>query len=549
MLVVRARFALVALLALAPAGARAQAPIRLPRWTAPLAHAPEWVSATDRGALIVARGRVELRALADGALLGELAIPGEGAIYPAGRGERLGVWDPIQALGPSGLVGTSRGGTGRARVDLVFALDPRAPALRWTFDGASPAPGVTLRDGALIAHVEADPFEVLALDPASGEIRWRVRLRDAPRNDASVLVDGGRAYLVSYDGVVAALELSEGRLLFARRIGAADPHRSAIHDARALGGRVVLVDDRSVWALDGESGREVWRRAAHAPRIEAAGADAIVLVEHLGAVSVLSVADGATRATHAISGAHLVERAGEHLLVQGAELLVLDADGARELARFPLERHGAVTAAGSWIATIAARGDERARLVGLDVATGRRWRAAVDVADGSPVLIAGDVVAACTETGVVRGFDLATGAPRFRVSIGRHEQGGAPSCRLFPGDATTFFAEGAGGRVHALDVAPPVRRAPVVRVRVRVVGPGRVEGVRVRLGDVWRTTDAAGEIEARVRAWPALTVRADPRALPRCTSAPAVHVDTTRSRRARVTLRFAVDHCLCHDCD
>lgn len=125
---VRARFALVALLALAPAGALAQAPIRLPRWSAELAHAPEWVSATDRGALIVARGRVELRALADGALLGELAIPGEGAIYPAGRGERLGVWAPIRALGPSGLVGTSRRDGPRASRPRVRARSARAGA-------------------------------------------------------------------------------------------------------------------------------------------------------------------------------------------------------------------------------------------------------------------------------------------------------------------------------------------------------------------------------------------------------------------------------------
>lgn len=86
------------------------------------------------------------------------------------------------------------------------------------------------------------------------------------------------------------------------------------------------------------------------------------------------------------------------------------------------------------------------------------------------------------------------------------------------------------------------------RVELRALADGAL--VRVRLGDVWRTTDAAGEIEACARARVAgAHGPSGPRTLPRCTGAPVVHVDTTRSRRARVTHRFAVDHCLCHDCD
>lgn len=538
MLRVHARAVFLALL-LAPVPVGAQGPMVPPRWSVELAHDPEWVSTTERGVLFVARGDVALHAFGDGSVLGQAVIPGAGMITPARSGEHFGVLEPQWALEPSLLLGSSAGGTGGAPVNLAFALDRDAPAVRWTVP-ISPAPRVTVRGSTSLAHTwTGGSLELRALDAATGAIRWRTRF-DRPHDDASVLLDDERAYLVSHDGWTAAVALPDGRVLFEQRARS----QGAVHDALVVAGHVVLSGPRSVWALDGRTGRVLWRRAVDAPRIAAIG-DGVVVLEHHRTVSIVAI-DGSVRETLALARPYYVERVGQHVLAQGDELLVLDGRDARELARLPVAHHGAVASSGSWIAAVVSDGRERRRLVGLDVSTGRTWSAG-RVAAASPIVIAGDVVAACTETGVVQGVDLSSGAARWRVSIGR-QQGVAP-CRLFAGNDTTLLAQGAGTRVHALDVHAPSARAPWVRVRARVVGPGRVHGIRVQVGTVWRTTDAHGELEARVRAWPTLTLRADPRSLPRCTSADDVHVDTTRSRRARVTLRFGVDHCLCHDCD
>ena len=149
--------------------------------------------------------------------------------------------------------------------------------------------------------------------------------------------------------------------------------------------------------------------------------------------------------------------------------------------------------------------------------------------------------------GVVHGLDLAPGAPLWGASLGRHRE--YLPCRLFAEHADTVVAQGAGTSVHALDAHPPRRAVASVLVRARVVGPGRVAGLRVGVGDVWVTTDDRGEVETRVHAARVITVAIDARSLPACMATEAVQIDATRARRGRVRLGYGVDYCACHPCD
>jgi len=171
-----------------------------------------------------------------------------------------------------------------------------------------------------------------------------------------------------------------------------------------------------------------------------------------------------------------------------------------------------------------------AHVTALDVASGASWASARTFAGDSPVVVAGDVAVACTPGGVVHGLALASGSELWGVTIGRHLESAPAPCRLHAGDASTVLAQGAGTRLYALDTHPPHRNVSRVLVRARVVGPGRVAGLRVR---------AAGTI----------TVVIDERSLPRCMGTEAVQIDATRTRSARVTLRYGEDYCACHECD
>lgn len=182
--------------------------------------------------------------------------------------------------------------------------------------------------------------------------------------------------------------------------------------------------------------RDLWRADAPSPSIEPLGEREIAMLAHGGDVSIRAVETGAIRASHQIAGGHELERVGpSYLVIQGEELLVLDARDGAALRRAPIAFHGSIVAAGTTIATVTGQHRTRSRptVTALDVTAGAIWRSTRTVAGESELAIAGDVIAACTDAGVVLGLDLGTGVSLWRVSIGHRSPGGVGPCRFFGG--------------------------------------------------------------------------------------------------------------------
>ena len=134
--------------------------------------------------------------------------------------------------------------------DMVFSMDAAAQLTALGLDGSRIwsrdltlrgedagdgfGGGVALGDGVLVA---ATGFgEVIAMDPDTGDIRWRQKL-DAPVR-AAPTVDGGAAFVVSRNDQAFAIDLENGRIRW--RIAGIDP------DAGVVGGASPAVVDGTV---------------------------------------------------------------------------------------------------------------------------------------------------------------------------------------------------------------------------------------------------------------------------------------------------------------
>lgn len=528
-------------------------PAAAPRWQVDLGQDPAWVYVSGGSVSIATSGRVTVFDRAAGAQRSAVEIPGLSGLRPAAGSTAFAPAALPEAPGPHGLVGQALEG--------VFALAPDVATLRWRLDGKRPKV-MAEREGLVVILYDSEPTagvaaglsdpartEVVAVEAATGQVRWGATAPEVTRKWMSALVDQTGVYVLSYDGLATALELKDGRQRWHRRLAA--EAGSAVQDARLIAGHLLLAGVAAVWAVDCRSGDELWRRAARYPKIEPVGADHAVVMASAGEVAVLAASTGQARVTHRVAAASSLERAGPYLLVQGDELLVLDEATGEERRRYPVASHTAVTAAGSRLFLLTARrATAPPALVGLDVATGTSWQSVRRFGGASPLIIAGDVVAACTDAGVVHGLDVTTGAALWRVSLGRLGAAGTViPCRLFPADASAMLAQGSGSRVYLLAAHPTPASVRPIAVSVRVTGPGRRARIRVHIGEAWRTTDETGVVTAAVRAAAVITVQLDPRSLPRCMSAAPVQLDAARTRSASVVLRYGKDYCACHPCD
>lgn len=130
-------------------------------------------------------------------------------------------------------------------------------------DGGDLGGGVAYWEGTLYATTGA--AEVLALDPGTGEIRWRTRVTAPMR--AGPTVAGGRVFVVSVDNQSHALSVDDGAILWSHQgleetagiLGGASP---------AVDGPVVLVPHSSgeLFALRTDNGRPLWSDGIAAAR-------------------------------------------------------------------------------------------------------------------------------------------------------------------------------------------------------------------------------------------------------------------------------------------
>lgn len=149
------------------------------------------------------------------------------------------VFVPLQTAGEKG--------SGRGLV----ALDRESGAMAWTADAQSLWPPV-LGNGLLFLSVD---HEFRALDPSTGQLKWRVSLKGAPTSPPAF---GGAVVLVATEPAdVTALDSNTGTVVWTTSLGA--PSRSAA----ALdgdGAAFLSLTDGRVVALSLETGSPRWER-------------------------------------------------------------------------------------------------------------------------------------------------------------------------------------------------------------------------------------------------------------------------------------------------
>jgi outer membrane protein assembly factor BamB len=259
--------------------------------------------------------------------------------------------------------------------------------------------GVAVVDG--VAYVATSGAEMLALDAASGSVRWRVRLPTGVRGAPTVAA--GRIFVTTADNQLLALASEDGRRIWA--------HRGGSQVTMPLGLAAPAVDGDTVVAGFG-TGELVALRVADGR---------VLWSESLGAVGGGSLADLA-----GISGLPVIAD-GRVIAVGNANTTIaVDLRSGRRLWERNFGGGNGVAAAGDWVFAVA-RGGEALALGRED---GRvSWIAELDPTPATggrrgdpirfgPPLVAGGRVLVPSSRGDLLLLDPTTGAVVGRVSTG-----------------------------------------------------------------------------------------------------------------------------------
>lgn len=200
--------------------------------------------------VLVGTSNGELLALsgADGALVWKAGLTSEVLALPRVEGRTV-------------IVRTSDG--------HITALDENSGGTRWTYERTAPPLSVRSLGSPVIANdLVLDGFgggKLVALALKDGKVAWettvavphgRSEVERLVAMDADPLVKGDTAYVSGYQAGVAAVNLSDGDVLW---------REAKVFSAHGLAGdrRSLLLSDiaSDVWQLDTRSGADLWKQA------------------------------------------------------------------------------------------------------------------------------------------------------------------------------------------------------------------------------------------------------------------------------------------------
>ncbi|MFF3850172.1 serine/threonine-protein kinase [Streptomyces sp. NPDC002328] len=266
-----------------------------------------------------------------------------------------------------------------AQAGQVFALDPADGALAWRHAAASPlGSGPPVLAGGLVQPPADLSPRLSALDPASGEERWNVRV---PEHNGLRAV-GGMLLITSPDGTVTGVDGASGKTVWSRAIpGQATPYfTSFAGDPLAYATNTSDSGKTSVTAVDPATGAVRWEARLDGT-LTAVGS-------HDGSLFLLSVeqetgfTDAVVRHDPESGSTRRVElpvtRQGPQAGVQGDVVYLLSTGGALEAVdtaerrilwqlETGLSRGSEPVADGGHVYAVGADG----RLLGVDARAGR----------------------------------------------------------------------------------------------------------------------------------------------------------------------------------
>ena len=291
--------------------------------------------------------------------------------------------------------------------DRIQAHDPESGKLSWS---VAAAPGAVARGPEVLY---AEPSDALvSLDAATGEVRWKRRLRGAAHPARLWALASG--VLRSLPGEGLALVSDAGALTFRVKLPGGAPEQLAAAE-RVL---VAALASGSLAGIDPADGRVIWKRRFPASAILPCGGRALVLSR--GALCCIEAQTGEPAWEREVpeGAGGLVLAEGSALLLAGGALLsfALGDGGPRAPVPLPWARHLSVSEDPE---IIVATGDGGAA-ARLD---GKRWSlAAEDGAGPAPAVIQRGVVllqrANTCLHGAAEGLLLAQLPPARQAALG-----------------------------------------------------------------------------------------------------------------------------------
>jgi len=225
------------------------------------------------------------------------------------------------------------------RTGALVALDAASGRVRWRVALAPTESSPLVAHG--LVYVGDWSGRISAFDARTGARRWSAAARGAVKG--SVALAGGRVYVGAYDGRLYALDAVTGRVLWRASARSRLGSRASFYSTPAVAyGRVYLGStDGSVYSFGAASGRLRW---SHRTRGYVYGSPAVwrqrILVgSYDGRFYALDAATGRVRwsfeAGAPISGSASVLGRIVYFSTLGERTFALDAATGRELWRFP----------------------------------------------------------------------------------------------------------------------------------------------------------------------------------------------------------------------
>jgi eukaryotic-like serine/threonine-protein kinase len=131
---------------------------------------------------------------------------------------------------------------------------PSALKVLWSYDAGETVESTpAIADG--VVYIGGGDGELIALDLASGAVRWRYKTAENLIGESSPAVANGTVYVGDLGGILHAVNAADGRGRWTFKTG------TEIKSSPTVAGDVVLIGsyDGHLYALDARSGRQRWK--------------------------------------------------------------------------------------------------------------------------------------------------------------------------------------------------------------------------------------------------------------------------------------------------
>lgn len=400
-----------------------------------------------------------------------------GAATGTARGQQASDWPSFQRdLANTGLDSSTTGPTAAFDGELLFESNDVV---------GSPV----LADGTLYA---ATADGVVALDPSSGDVRWRAG-PDPGRTYAPILVRDGLLYVAGDgDAHLRALDTATGDVQWMREIGRGAPAYEPTNDVVFLAG----------YALDATTGDDRW----HAETSEqeytppAVGGGRLYVIDRDRNLVAIDASDGSTvwqrSGLHTASVTFVAESNGAYtpmvlVPIDYSKVVAYRADDGTELWRSPdlagagdITTPVAVTPSGGALAVVTYGDATAIYLQDGSVA----WETEVSGWLNTPPAIVDDVAYSATNEELLVALDVTDGTVLESGVVGRPEPYAAPVVsddRVFLADRnglTRVDGGGGGGTVdlHLEMTADTAERGDTAAITYRVTNQGDADATGLK---------------------------------------------------------------------